>query len=254
MTEKKIRKKLRKILVITFAVFACVGLFFPVRVLVKRINLYNECSKVEEYRTREKVSDPKEYGLDVNNLIITMMVWEYGTEKDYYLYIFGDGKVAMGTIIGVDNESAHAYAVKSLDNTTVWKNVDLVYLGRMSGRDLYSLIVLREKANFEADCYDADIEYWRLSEGIEPGPINMKSGAEVDPWITAINHNNGNDTYFFIEAADGIRYYIYDKNAHKMLWRIEDSWYFDQWMKAVYGDDWRSKVTIYRSEKDFVVK
>lgn len=248
--EKKKRKKLPKKLRVFLVVLVCIILIFPVYTVFKRISLYIECSEIKEYRTKEIVDNPKDYDIDLNKLILMINIYYYGMEPSYHLYIFEDGRVFTGVIQNVEQLYEHGKALERMDAGDMLNNVDMRYLGSISGSELYNILALRAKSDFSADHYDADDEYERKYYGIMEAPPK-RIGAEVDPWINAENYVSGSPTIFFIQVDEGIRYYLYDKNANKMLHIIEDSWYFDQWMTDIYGDDWRSKVTIYRSEEDF---
>ena len=63
-----------KFIVIILIILLCIALYFPLSILVKRIILYNECSNIEEYRTREIVDDPEDYDMDVDNIILFFLI------------------------------------------------------------------------------------------------------------------------------------------------------------------------------------
>lgn len=144
-------------------------------------------------------------------------------------------------------------AIERSDADAMVDNAEMIYLGNMSGEELYKIMQFKGKINYSADDYDYVSEYYRLFEMIEDPrePSDFKT-FEVDPWITADCFENGKVNSIYTQASDGIRYYLYDKHANEMLHIIEDSWYFDQWMTEIYGEDWSNKITIYRSEKDIV--
>ena len=251
--EKKDRRKMPKFIVIILIILLCIALYFPLSILVKRIILYNECSNIEEYRTREIVDDPEDYDMDVDNIILWVNLYYFSKEENYHLYLFDDGRIFSSSISNNDCFGNNITAIENGDNESAWNNVELTYQGRMSGRDLFNILVLREKADFSAERYDYDVEYQKAFDMIED-PRETPLYSDLDPWITVFCMVDKNDYYFFQEANDGIRYYLFDENAQEMLRQIEDSWYFDQWMTDIYGDDWRSKVTIYRSEEDFAFR
>jgi len=250
--EKKDRRKMPKFIVIIFIILLCIALYFPLSILVKRIILYNECSNIEEYRTREIVNDPNDYNLDVNRLVVRLCIDYFGKEETYHLYVFDDGRVFTGRIHSYSQWGDHVLAIEDHNNETVWDNVEMVYFGKMSGDELYRIRTLRDKADFMTKYYDVEAEYVNCYGGDENEfPVKNKT-VEVDPWITAFAYKDGRNYFFFRQAEDGIRHYLYDKNANKMLCLIEDSWYFDQWMTDNYGADWNIKVKLYRTEKELV--
>ena len=81
--EKKDRRKMPKFIVIILIILLCIALYFPLSILVKRIILYNECSNIEEYRTREIVDDPEDYDMDVDNIILWVNLYYFSKEVKY---------------------------------------------------------------------------------------------------------------------------------------------------------------------------
>ncbi|MCR5210292.1 MAG: hypothetical protein K6C99_08780 [Lachnospiraceae bacterium] len=254
MTQEKKEKKPRIFLIFILIALTCIALYFTVSIIIKRVILYSDCSKIEEYRTHEIVKNAEDYDFDVSKLIFMMDVSFYGKEENYHLYIFEDGKIFTGDIQTRNHLWEHNQALEKLNADVVIKNVDMTYFGTMSGKELYKIKSLMGEIDFSADSYDYIIEYYRKYEGVEDprNPSDFKT-FEVDPWINAECYENGAVNHFYTQAADGIRYYLYDRHANRMINYIEDSWYFDQWMSDIYGDDWRREVTIYISEEDIVL-
>ncbi|MCR5209725.1 MAG: hypothetical protein K6C99_05910 [Lachnospiraceae bacterium] len=221
--------------------------------MIKCIRLFIQCSGIEEYRTKEIVENPKDYDIDLNKLILMMNICYYGRQPSYHLYLFDDGKIFTGEIQTMELFWQQYDAIERSDADAMVDNAEMIYLGNMSGEELYKIMQFKGKINYSADDYDYVSEYYRLFEMIEDPrePSDFKT-FEVDPWITADCFENGKVNSIYTQASDGIRYYLYDKHANEMLHIIEDSWYFDQWMTEIYGEDWSNKITIYRSEKDIV--
>ncbi|OQA26979.1 MAG: hypothetical protein BWY61_00411 [Firmicutes bacterium ADurb.Bin354] len=253
MTEEKKRKKLPKIIKVILIVVVCVILSFSASTLIKHLILYIECSGIEEYRTKEIVNNAEDYDIDVSNLIFVFTIYYYGKEDNYHLYIFNDGKIYTGHIETTDIRWKHYCAIGDLDADTVVKTGNMIYTGTMSGKELYIIKSLMKEIDFDADryCYIDEYEnqYWGIEDPRKPSDFKT---SQVDPWMYAACYKKGESNPFYTQAADGIRDYLYDKHANEMLHIIEDSWYFDQWMTEIYGEDWSNKITIYRSEKDIV--
>ena len=191
--EKKKIKKMPKKLRIFLVVLVCIILIFPVYTVFKRISLYIECSEIKEYRTKEIVDNPNDYDIDLNKLILMINIYYYGMEPSYHLYIFEDGRVFTGVIQNVEQLCEHGKALERMDAGAMLNNVDMCYLGSISGNELYNILVLRAKSDFSADHYDADDEYERKFYGIMEAPPK-RIGAEVDPWINAENYVSGSPT------------------------------------------------------------
>ena len=253
-----LKSKKRVVLVIGLVLLACIVTFVTILGL-KEYSIYKEYSKIEEIHVSDPIENPNDYGLKYDNILFTCYSYSYYVENYYWIFFLNDGSVVTGKG-DRDQQSVFWDGLHYKDEVLFWSSLDFTYKGNIGGKRLYNLLNLEEKIDYGAEYYSTQEEYEKLLDmrDDEEWPRSKDNWGsrrmELSPYLNFWKlGEKGGALSIWEEESDGIIYYLYDKNAEKLVYSTIDSSFFDEWMSESWGEDWKETFPIYRSKDDFVV-
>lgn len=250
------KSKKRVALVIGLVLIACIVTFITI-IGLKEYSEYKKYSEIEEIHVNEPIENPDDYGLAYDDIMFCCYSYSFDVEYYYWLFFFSDGSVVTGKG-NRDQLSVLFDAVRYKDKKLFWSSLNYTYEGNIGGKQLYKLINLEDRINYEAEYFSTMEAYEEIEKKM--AEIDYPEPREHWEWYTKSPYlkfwklqEEGGSNPFWEEEADGITYYLYDENAEEVVYSTIDNSFFDEWMSESWGNDWKDTFPIYRSKDDFVV-